>query len=206
MDSALFLALASIHVGAVMTPGANFLRVTQNALTYSRRSGLLTVVGVATGSSLYVTAGIIGFTAVISQSPLIYNSIRVVGALYFTYMGWGLLRRQPRLTGMTVPDESAPAFNPNGAYRSGFMTAIANPASALYFLSIFTSFIPLSSTLADKTFAGLLLLTITFTWYSTVAMLFSYSRVRAFYRRAEVSMNRFFGVIWLLLAVKLLAG
>ncbi|MBZ0276958.1 MAG: LysE family transporter [Anaerolineae bacterium] len=206
MTSALFLALASIHVAAVMTPGANFLTVTQNALAYSRRSGLLTVGGVATGSSLYITAGIIGFAAVISQAPLIYNGIRVIGALYFAYMGWGLLNRAPRLTRTTAPDTAPLDLSRGGAYRSGFLTAIANPASALYFLSIFTTFIPLSSTMSDKVFAGLMLLTITFTWYTSVALLFSYSRVRALYSRAEIWMNRVFGVVWLLLAVKLLAG
>ncbi len=206
MNSALFLALASIHIAAVMTPGANFLTVTQNALTYSRRSGLLTVGGVATGSSLYVTAGIIGFAAVISQSPLIYNGIRVFGALYFTHMGWGLLKRAPRLAGIVDSDTLPLDMSYGGAYRSGFMTAIANPASALYFLSIFTTFIPLTSTLSDKVLAGLLLVTITLTWYTSVAMLFSYIRVRALYRRAEIGMNRLFGVIWFLLAVKLLAG
>lgn len=206
MNSALFLALASIHIAAVMTPGANFLTVTQNALSYSRRSGLLTVGGVATGSSLYVTAGIIGFAAVISQSPLIYNGIRVVGALYFVRMGWGLLKRTPRLAGIVDSDTPPLDMSYSGAYRSGFMTAIANPASALYFLSIFTTFIPLTSTLSDKVLAGLLLVTITLTWYTSVAMLFSYSRVRALYRQAEIGMNRLFGVIWLLLAVKLLAG
>lgn len=206
MNSALFLALASIHIAAVMTPGANFLTVTQNALAYSRRSGLLTVGGVATGSSLYVTAGIVGFAAVISQFPLIYNGIRIVGALYFARMGWGLLKCAPRLTGLADPGTPPLDMSYNGAYRSGFMTAIANPASALYFLSIFTSFIPLTSTLSDKVLAGLLLVTITLTWYTSVAMLFSYIRVRALYRRAEIGMNRIFGAVWLLLAVKLLAG
>jgi len=206
MNSALFLALASVHIAAVMTPGANFLTVTQNALVYSRRSGLLTVGGVATGSGLYITAGIIGFAAVISQSPPVYTGIRMIGALYFAYMGWGLLNRPPRLTG-TVDTHAAPLDISRGsAYRSGLLTAIANPASALYFLSVFTTFIPLSATLDDRVLAGLLLVTITATWYSGVALLFSYSRVRALYRRAEIGMNRVFGVVWLLLAVKLLAG
>jgi threonine/homoserine/homoserine lactone efflux protein len=206
MNSALFLALASIHIAAVMTPGANFLTVTQNALAYSRRSGLLTVGGVATGSSLYIMAGIIGFAVVISRSPLIYNGIRIVGALYFAHMGWGLLNRAPRLTGTAVAAAATLDLSRGSAYRSGLLTAIANPASALYFLSVFTTFIPLSSTLNDKVFAGLLLVTITLTWYTSLALLFSYSRVRALYRRAEIGMNRIFGVVWLLLAVRLLAG
>ncbi|MBZ0300718.1 MAG: LysE family transporter [Anaerolineae bacterium] len=206
MSLALFLALASIHVAAVVAPGANFLTITQNALAYSRRTGLLTVGGVATGSGLYITAGIVGFTAVISQSVLLYNLIRVVGAAYFISMGCRMLRRPPRLGSTAHTATPAADLSRRRAYRSGFVTAIANPASALYFLAVFTTFIPVSSSLTDKALAGLMLVAITATWYTGVALLFSHAQVRRLYQWAEVGMNRVFGVVWILLAVKLLAG
>ena len=205
MNLMLFATLASIHIAAVMTPGANFLRVTQNALAYSRRTGLLTVIGTATGSSLYVFAGVIGFAAVVSQSPTIYQLIRILGAAYFVYLGYQLLVRRPRLEGVK-PSVTQSDLSPAQAYRSGLLTAVANPAAALYFLSLFTTFIPISSALADKIFAGLLLVSITLTWYALVAMTFSSAPVRKLYQRIERLTNRLFGIMWLLLAVKLLAG
>ena len=206
MDVTLFLAIASIHVGAVMTPGANFLTVTQNALTLARRTSVFTVLGVATGSSLYITAGIIGFAAAISHSPLLYNVIRVVGAAYFISMSWQLLTRRPRLAaGQTVMPVSFDVSRQQ-AYRRGFLSAIANPASALYFLSLFTTFIPASSSLLTKLLAGVMLLLITLTWYTLVVLTFSDDRVRRLYQRLELWINRVFGLVWLLLAVKLLTA
>ncbi len=201
MTLALMLTLASIHLAVVMSPGANFMAVTQNALAYSRRTGLLTVGGVATGSGLYITAGVIGFAALISQSPFLFNVIRLVGAAYFFWLSYRLFTRQPRLTG----DAAAPLsdLSRSQAYRAGLLSSIANPSAALYFLSLFTTFIPVSSTLADKVLAGLLLLAITMLWYALIAVTFSSARVRAFYRRAELWMNRAFAVIWFLLALKL---
>lgn len=206
MSIALLLTLISIHLAVVMTPGANFLTVMQSALAYSRRTGLFTVGGVVTGSGVYITAGIIGFAAVISKSPLIYNLIRLVGAVYFAYMGYQLLRRASRLPGTAVVATAGADISRGKAYRNGFLSAISNPAAVLYFLSVFTTVLPISSTWSDKVLAGLLLSTITFTWYSIVAFMFSNARVRNLYSRAELWMNRIFGVGWLLLALKLLIG
>lgn len=204
MNAATFAALASIHVAAVMTPGANFLVVTQNTLAYSRRTGLLSVLGVITGSSLFISAGIIGFAAIVSQSPVIYSLIRLVGAAYFVYMGYGLLRRKPRLAAQTSEPTKAQEISTTRAYRSGLLTAISNPAAALYFLSLFTSLIPATSTLPEKALAGVMLVSITLSWYALVTLVFSNERVRGLYRRAEVWMNRGFAVLWLALALKLL--
>jgi threonine/homoserine/homoserine lactone efflux protein len=202
----ILLALISIHLVAIITPGANFLVVTQTALTYSRRTGLLTVVGVATASLIYVTAGIIGFAALISQSALAYNLIRVVGAAYFVYMAYGLLTRKPRFKDAVYVDFDAVDLNQTQAYRRGLATGFANPASALYFLSIFTTFIPPASPMIDKALIGLMLVGISLVWYALVALTFNNRYVRWVYRRGELWMNRIFGVVWLGLALKLLAG
>lgn len=205
MTPAILLTLASIHLAAVMAPGANFLMVTQNALTYSRSIGLLTVIGVATGSALYVTAGLIGFTAIISQSPLLYTLIRAVGVIYFVYTSYKMFKRQPRAQTIDEPHQTTDRTLPH-IYRNSVFTAIANPASAIYFLSLFTTFIPMNIPLAQKALAGVMLLSITASWYALVALFFSNGRIRAAYHRFELWINRIFGVVWLLLALRLLVG
>jgi threonine/homoserine/homoserine lactone efflux protein len=119
-------------------------------------------------------------------------------------MGYRLLAWRPSLAAETTFTASGSDLSRSQAYRSGLTTAVSNPAAALYFLSVFTTFIPTASTVADKILAGLTMLTITLTWYSLVALTFSNARVRGLYHRVEVGMNRVFGVLWLLLAVKLL--
>jgi threonine efflux protein len=75
----IWLSLAVIHITAVITPGANFLAVTQTALTRSRRAGLWVGGGIITGSLIHVVAGMIGFAAIISQIPLLFAAIRLLG-------------------------------------------------------------------------------------------------------------------------------
>jgi threonine/homoserine/homoserine lactone efflux protein len=201
-------ALFFVHWAAVITPGANFLIVSNHALAYSRRAGLMTVRGVVTGSTFYVFSGIIGFTVMISQSPALIIVLRIVGAIYFTYMGIGLIR-----AGVNPPPAKNAAQNPASfaltdqhAYRIGLMTALANPASALYFLSLFTTFIPLSAVAIEKVITGAMLLTITLVWYTFLALTCSSARFQGFYRHSERGMKVVFGLVWLALALKLATG
>jgi threonine/homoserine/homoserine lactone efflux protein len=57
MNLSFLPALFFVHWAAVITPGANFLVVSNHALAYSRRAGLMTVRGVVTGSTCYIFSG-----------------------------------------------------------------------------------------------------------------------------------------------------
>ncbi len=207
MNLSFLPALFFVHLAAVITPGANFLVVSNHALVYSRRAGLMTVRGVVTGSTFYVLSGIIGFTIIISQSPALIALLRIVGAVYFSYMGMQLIR-----AGLTpiqhhnTTNRVSNILTDLQAYRVGLMTALANPASALYFLSLFTTFIPLSAAAIEKIITGGMLLLITFTWYTFLALTCSSSQVQGFYRHSERWMKLIFGLVWLALALKLATG
>jgi threonine/homoserine/homoserine lactone efflux protein len=205
MTLTLWLSLAAIHLAAVIIPGANFLAVTQTALTHSQRAGLWTVRGIATGTSLYVTAGMVGFAAAVSQSPFLLTALRLLGAIYFAYMGLRMIVRvlRPPSDQVFVLDASAAFLPPPAAYRRGLVTSLSNPAAAVYFLSFFTGFVPAAATPLEKLLIGLILVTITFTWYTGVAMTFSRSRIRQLYLRAMRPMSVAFGFLWLGLAFKL---
>src|SRR5690606_35926494 len=83
----MIVAMALVHLAVVVSPGANFLVVSRNALAYSRQSALLTARGVALGTLTYVTVGMLGFATIIATSPLLFNLIKGVGAVYFFYVG-----------------------------------------------------------------------------------------------------------------------
>lgn len=149
MTESIWLSLALIHITATITPGANFLAVTQTALTRSRRAGLWVARGIITGSILHVTAGMIGFAAIISQIPLLFATIRLLGGLYFAYTGFKMLKAaytQFR-TGSKGYGNSAAlsAHVPLGdlsngeAYRRGLFTHLSNPASMLYYVSLLSA-------------------------------------------------------------------
>ena len=212
MTLEIWLSLAVIHITAVITPGANFLAVTQTALTRSRRAGLWVGAGIITGSLIHVAAGMIGFAAIISQIPLLFAAIRLLGGLYFAYTGFKMLKAAyiqfrvqnkaddaPLPTQMMLNDLTAAE-----AYRRGLFTHLSNPASMLYYVSLFTGFVPVTVSLFEKMLIALALLGTTSLWYLLVAFMFSQSRIRQFYFRVMPYMNTLFGLLWVALAVKLI--
>lgn len=202
----MLLTVALIHLAAVISPGANFLIVSSTALTYSRHSGVMAARGVALGSLAYITIGFLGFAAVISQSPLLFNIIRVAGAIYFVRTGiraLASLRGTARTTQVETP---ATDLTHASAFRRGMLTALGNPTSVLYFLSLFTTFIEVDTPLGEKAALALLLITISLTWYTVVAVTFSHPRVRRVYGRFERWLKGLIGVLWLFLAFKLITS
>jgi RhtB (resistance to homoserine/threonine) family protein len=200
----MILAMALVHLAVVVSPGANFLVVSRNALAYSRQTGLLTARGVALGTLTYVTIGMLGFATIIATSPLLFNLIKGVGAVYFFYVGgktlYGLRQsRQAREQQNETKDLSR-----RGAFFSGLVTALSNPTAALYFLSLFTSFVQTTTPLGEKLLTGVILVAISFTWYSIIAATFSNARVRSLYARFELPLNVLIGLLWIGLGIKLL--
>ena len=86
---ALLLPIAVVHLSAVITPGPNFLIVSRNSLTGSRRAGLLTAGGGRAGGLLWVVTGMLGFIAIVSQWALAFNLIKVGGTIYL--VGWACM-------------------------------------------------------------------------------------------------------------------
>jgi threonine/homoserine/homoserine lactone efflux protein len=196
----MILAIALVHFVAV---------VSRNSLIYTRQAGLFTARGVALGSLTYVTIGLLGFATVIAGSPLIFNLIKLVRTIYFFYIGAKTLhslrslRNPPRLDRQN--DETAQVeMSARAAFLSGVGTSLSNPTAALYFLSLFTTFVQAFTPVGEKVLAGLVLVTISFTWYSIVAATFSIPRVRALYLRFEKWLNGFIGFMWIALGIKLL--
>jgi len=211
MNESIWLSLAVIHITAVITPGANFLAVTQTALTRSRQAGLWVARGIITGSFIHVAAGMIGFAAVISRVPLLFAAIRFLGGLYFAYTGFKMLKaaymqfRVAADADTPIPKQVMLAdLPPSEAYQRGLLTHLSNPASMLYYVSLFTGFVPISATLLEKLLIAVALLGTTSTWYLLVAFMFSQTHIRRFYFRLTPYMNTAFGLLWIALAIKLI--
>ncbi len=212
----IWLSLALIHITAVITPGANFLAVTQTALTRSRRAGVWVARGIITGSMIHVVAGLVGVAGVISQIPVLFAAIRLLGALYFAYAGFKMLQTayrefrqhqtRPAVNSPVTDQSTLEDLTPSQAYRRGLFTHLSNPASMLYYVSLFTGFVPLTASISDKLLVTVGLLSTTTIWYSLVALIFSQSRIRTFYLRLMPYMNALFGVLWIALAFKLIAA
>lgn len=194
---------AGIHLLAVMSPGPNFVVISRNSLAYSRRSGMYTTFGVTCGVFLLLAAGFLGITALIAQSETTYNAVRLVGAAYLIVLG-GRSLLEARTTRVVAPNLDG--ANPGGlddaaSFRMGFITSLTNPKAAVYLLAFFTTIISVDTGLGVKITLLFLMPSITFSWYSLMAWLFSHPVLRDRYARFERWAHVAFGILLVVLGV-----
>jgi len=70
------LAVVAITFFAVISPGPDFAMVSRNSLLLSRRTGVLTALGIAAGVCVHVTYTLLGVGLLIQQSLWLFNLIR----------------------------------------------------------------------------------------------------------------------------------
>ena len=111
MDStwSAFATFLSIYVVAILSPGPNFVLVTNTAIGESRRAGLLTALGVAIGSLLFALAGLGGLLVLVHSLPHFAVIMRFAGGSYLVWLGFTMLRKVKQPTPVNLPPHAASA-------------------------------------------------------------------------------------------------
>ncbi|WP_438884465.1 LysE family translocator, partial [Bacillus cereus group sp. BC22] len=81
------IVVVTITLLAVISPGPDFAMVTRNSLMLSRRSGVLTALGIGLGVTVHVSYTLLGVGLLIRQSLWLFNAVKLVGAIYLIYLG-----------------------------------------------------------------------------------------------------------------------
>ena len=130
------IAVATITILAVISPGADFAMVTRNSLLHGRMAGLLAALGIAAGVQLHVLYTMLGVGVLIQQSPQWFSAIKFAGALYLIYVGYQTWGSRP---GSDALAEGTPKkLTALGAFRTGFLTNALNPKTTLFVVSVYT--------------------------------------------------------------------
>ncbi len=127
----LFLPLALL---LVITPGADTMSVLTLSLRKGRAAGLRSIAGHATSSVVHIAAAALGLSAIVVTSAAAFDTIKFVGALYLLYLGFLSLSKRD---GAFNP---APVTNGRGDFWQGFITHIANPKVAAFYLTVIPHF------------------------------------------------------------------
>jgi RhtB (resistance to homoserine/threonine) family protein len=202
------LLVAGIHLLAVMSPGPDFAMVMRNSLVYSRRTGILAATGLGLGILLHVTYSLLGIGLIISQSILLFNTIKLLGAAYLIYIGVkSLLSKRAGPSDETIVGPSSQKdISSLAAVRLGFLTNALNPKATLFFLALFTQVISPSTPLSMKLLYGAEMSIATFAWFAFVATVLTHKRVSNIFTGVRQQIERVFGVILVALGIKVALG
>ena len=204
MFLAQFLTVAIIHFLAVASPGPDFAIVTRNSLVYTRKIGIYTALGVGVAIGVHVAYSLLGIAFVISQSIILFNVIKYVGAAYLIYIGVKslLAKKQTDTNAELQFEKTKKDISLFTAVRTGFLTNVLNPKATLFFLALFTQVISPTTPKFIQLLYGVEMMTVTFVWFTLVSLLFSNQAVKAKLNKFQHYLERVTGAILIGLGFK----
>ena len=200
------LSLALLWTVAVVTPGPNFFNIAQLAASQSKRHGVVAALGVATGTVLWGLAGGLGIKSLFSAAPTLYLGFKIAGGWYLIYLGLKQFKRKPVVAHGDSDSIAGTGRTLTSAYGQGFLGNMTNPKSALFVATIFATAMPATVPPSLLALAVLTMATLSFSWYCSVALLFSSHRVTGAYNRSRKWLDRFAGSCYLLFGAHLVAN
>jgi len=104
----LFSAFLLASLVLAVTPGPGVFYVVTRSLVQGRRSGLVSVAGVALGNLGNALAASLGLAALFAVSAAAFMIVKYAGALYLVYLGVRMLHRAQDETPVAL-DRDAPS-------------------------------------------------------------------------------------------------
>ncbi len=120
-----------------ITPGPGVFYIVTRSVTQGRLAGLASVGGVALGNLCNAIGASVGLAALFAVSSVAFTVVKLVGALYLVWLGVETLRAPAR------PMQGAPAKREAHAriFVDGFLVALLNPKTALFFAAFLPQFL-----------------------------------------------------------------
>jgi threonine/homoserine/homoserine lactone efflux protein len=132
-----FLLFGLAALGLLVIPGPAVLYIVTRSIHQGRAAGLVSVLGVATGSLVHVAAAALGLSALLMSSSVAFEAVKLVGAAYLIWLGIRTLRGRED---EHEPEQADPA-RLSRAYTQGVVVNVLNPKTALFFLAFLPQFV-----------------------------------------------------------------
>jgi threonine/homoserine/homoserine lactone efflux protein len=121
----------------LLTPGPAVLYIVARSIDQGRRAGLVSMLGVHTGTLVHVAAAAAGLTALLAASATAFSTVKYLWAAYLVYLGIRkLLDRAPDAGGWQA---GGPRLG--RAFLDGVVVNVLNPKTALFFLAFLPQFV-----------------------------------------------------------------
>jgi threonine/homoserine/homoserine lactone efflux protein len=137
LTSPTFAAFLFASLILAVTPGPGVIYIVTRTLGQGRKAGFASIGGIALGDLGNAAAASLGLAAVLSASANAFVIVKLAGAAYLVFLGLRALWAKPAAA------VAAPTIrlSPARLFRDGFLVALLNPKTALFFAALLPQFI-----------------------------------------------------------------
>ncbi len=157
-----FALFATAAVALLLVPGPAVLYIVTRSIQQGMRAGLVSVLGIHTGTLVHITAASAGLSALLVSSASAFTAVKLAGAAYLIGLGlWTLFSKTADVDVVLGGERRL-----RRVYGQGVVVNVLNPKTALFFLAFLPQFVDphrghatLQIALLGLTFAALGLVT-----------------------------------------------
>ncbi|MBP6121340.1 MULTISPECIES: LysE family translocator [Providencia] len=195
------IAVATITILAVISPGPDFAMVTRNSYTHGIKTGLFCALGIAIGVQVHVFYTIFGVTLIIMNSPTLFLAVKLLGVTYLIYIGFKSLTNKIKID---TEESVMPQPSVFSAFKNGFLTNALNPKTMFFVVSVYTQVIHAGNSLLLNFSYGLFISFAHWVWFSLIALFFAAPLIRIKILKYQLIMDKIIGSLLILLGTSLL--
>ena len=132
-----FALFATAAVALLLVPGPAVLYVVTRSIHQGKRAGLVSVLGIHTGTMVHITAASAGLSALLVSSASAFTAVKLAGAAYLIGLGlWTLFSKTADAEVVLGGERRL-----RRVYGQGVVVNVLNPKTALFFLAFLPQFV-----------------------------------------------------------------
>ena len=197
MDIESLLWMSFICVMGAISPGPSLVVVLRNTISGGRTRGVVTAIGHGIGFSIYAFIAVMGLSSVILANEQVFYLLQSAGVLFLIWLAFSMITNKNSVSSQKYEKNVYKGFS------EGFMIAFLNPKILVFLVAIFSQFINSDITNSDRFIMAIMAGIIDTTWYVLVAAALAGTNFIDRLRFNAVFVNRFIGMLLLILAILL---
>lgn len=195
-----WLTLAGLCFLGAASPGPSLAVMIEQTMKGGRNQGAIAAVAHGVGVGVYALLAALGLAVIVQQTPWLFDGLRWLGALFLLFLAYQSFR-SPMAFGEA---EGGHTVSSRQGVVTGFLTAFLNPKLAIFFLAVYTQFVTLETPMMQKLGMAGVSASVDALWYLVVVMMVSHPKVMAKLKQNAEALQRVFGVLLVLVAVRVI--
>lgn len=165
--STTLIGFTLISIAVCASPGPSMFYVLSSGLTGNKRIAMASVLGITLANVVWVALSASGLAALIYQSHIAFNILRISGAVYLVYTGVRIWKNG--VGNNSIKMRVAGLLN---TFFKAMATSLSNPKALIFYLSFFPQFIiPNEPFFPQVVVLGTISVSVVFVVMSTYALL-----------------------------------
>lgn len=174
----------------ILLPGPDTAIATKNTLTLGKKGGLKTIFGTCCALLIHTFAAVVGLSAIIAKSALVFSIFKYIGGAYLIYLGvksFISLKKMKKQQQNEDILKNEMKYNEHSCFKQGFLTNLLNPKVAVFFLTFLPQFVdPKNHSFLPFVWMGLTYLALTAIWF--IFYIFLLNAIRSFMMKPQTQM------------------